>query len=105
MSRSRRSRSLILAPFFLVIAAAIKLDSRGPAFFRQTRMGSGGKPFTILKFRTMACDAEERKHEIAHLNQHRGGDERMFKARADPRVTRVGALPASHVDRRAARSW
>ena len=45
----------ILAPFFLVVAAAVKLDSRGPAFFRQTRMGSGGKPFTILKFRTMAC--------------------------------------------------
>ena len=82
----------ILAPFFLVIAAAVKLDSRGPAFFRQTRMGSGGKPFTILKFRTMACDAEERKHEIAHLNQHCGGDERMFKAPADPRVTRVGAF-------------
>ncbi len=83
---------VILAPFFLVIAAAVKLDSRGPAFFRQTRMGSGGKPFTILKFRTMACDAEERKHEIAHLNQHHGGDERMFKAPSDPRVTRVGAF-------------
>jgi exopolysaccharide biosynthesis polyprenyl glycosylphosphotransferase len=80
----------ILAPFFLIIAAAVKLDSRGPAFFRQTRMGSGGTPFTILKFRTMECDAEERKQEIAHLNQHRGADERMFKVRADPRVTRVG---------------
>jgi exopolysaccharide biosynthesis polyprenyl glycosylphosphotransferase len=81
---------LILAPFFLVIAAAIKLDSRGPALFRQTRMGSGGTPFTILKFRTMASDADQRKHEIAHLNRHRGVDERMFKAPADPRVTRVG---------------
>ena len=91
----------ILAPFFLVIAAAIKLDSRGPAFFRQTRMGSGGKPFTILKFRTMACDAEERKHEIAHLNQHRGGDERMFKAPCRPSGNTGRSLPASHLDRRA----
>jgi lipopolysaccharide/colanic/teichoic acid biosynthesis glycosyltransferase len=76
----------------VLIAAAIKLDSRGPMFFRQTRMGGGEQPFTILKFRTMVADAEEHKHEIAHLNQHRGSDERMFKAAVDPRVTRVGAL-------------
>lgn len=83
---------LILAPFFLIIGIAIKLDSRGPAFFRQTRMGSGDRTFTIFKFRTMAVDAEQRKQEIAHLNQHRGADERMFKAAVDPRVTRVGAI-------------
>ena len=79
-----------LAPFFALIATAIKLDSRGPAIFRQTRMGSGEQPFSILKFRTMTIDADERKHEVAHLNHHRGNDARMFKAPADPRVTRVG---------------
>ena len=55
-------------------------------------MGSDEKTFTIFKFRTMTDDAEQRKHEIAHLNQHRGADERMFKAVGDPRVTRVGAF-------------
>jgi exopolysaccharide biosynthesis polyprenyl glycosylphosphotransferase len=83
---------VVLSPFLAVIALAIKLDSPGPVFFRQTRMGGGDRPFTILKFRTMVADAEQRKHEIAHLNQHRGADERMFKATTDPRVTRVGAL-------------
>ncbi len=83
---------ILLSPLFALIALAIKLDSSGPVFFRQTRMGAGEKPFTILKFRTMAADADERKHEIAHLNQHLGADDRMFKAAVDPRVTRLGAL-------------
>ena len=83
---------LILAPLFTAIAALIKLDSRGPVFFRQVRMGEGDRPFGMLKFRTMVVDADERKAEIAHLNRHAtpGGDPRMFKATLDPRVTRVG---------------
>jgi exopolysaccharide biosynthesis polyprenyl glycosylphosphotransferase len=83
---------LVLAPFFAIIAAAIRLDSPGPVLFRQTRMGSADEPLTIFKFRTMAADAEQRKHEIAYLNQHRGADDRMFKAAIDPRVTRFGGL-------------
>ena len=75
-----------------MIALLIKLDSPGPVFFRQVRMGAAGRTFRIFKFRTMHADADERKHEVAHLNQHLapGGDPRMFKIPDDPRVTRVG---------------
>lgn len=81
---------LLLLPVFLVIAVAIKLDSRGPVFFRQERMGLGNREFRILKFRTMDADADAHKSEIVALNKHAGSDERMFKAPNDPRVTRVG---------------
>ena len=83
---------VVLAPGFLVIAAAIKLDTRGPVIFRQVRMGRGDSTFEILKFRTMVADADAHKAEVAHLNKHAGIDERMFKAPNDPRVTRVGRL-------------
>jgi exopolysaccharide biosynthesis polyprenyl glycosylphosphotransferase len=82
---------VLLAPLFAAVAAVIKLDSRGPVFFRQTRMGAGTKTFRIYKFRTMTCDADARKHEVAHLNKHAtSGDTRMFKIPDDPRVTRAG---------------
>jgi exopolysaccharide biosynthesis polyprenyl glycosylphosphotransferase len=83
---------LFLTPVFAVIALAVKFDSRGPVFFRQERMGRGDQKFRIYKFRTMAADADERKHEVAHLNRHasNGGDVRMFKIMRDPRVTRSG---------------
>jgi len=84
---------ILLFPVFAVIALLIKLDSPGPVFFRQVRMGTGDKTFRIFKFRSMAVDAEERKAEVAHLNKHLqyGGDPRMFKIENDPRVTRLGA--------------
>ena len=53
-------------------------------------MGKGDRPFRILKFRTMTADADSRKHEVAHLNKHSDGDDRMFKIPDDPRITRVG---------------
>jgi exopolysaccharide biosynthesis polyprenyl glycosylphosphotransferase len=83
---------VVLAPFFAVIALLIKLDSPGPVVFRQVRMGHNGRTFRMWKFRTMAVDADARKQEFAHLNQHRvnGGDPRMFKIPNDPRVTRFG---------------
>ena len=83
---------VVLAPLFLVVSALIKLDSRGPVFFRQVRMGSGDRIFRIYKFRTMAADAESRKHELDGLNKHVGGGAgpRMFKVHGDPRVTRIG---------------
>jgi exopolysaccharide biosynthesis polyprenyl glycosylphosphotransferase len=85
---------VLLAPLFALVALAIKLDSNGPIFFRQLRMGGAGKTFQILKFRTMAVDAEQRKAEVAYLNKHarNGGDPRMFKIVGDPRVTRVGRV-------------
>ncbi len=85
---------VLLTPVFLAIAVAIKLDSPGPVFFRQVRMGRRGLRFRIWKFRTMSTDAEERKSGLAHLNKHahNGGDPRMFKIPDDPRITRLGAF-------------
>ncbi len=68
---------LVLWPVFAVVAAAVKADDRGPVFFRQERIGRGGKPFRIWKFRTMVTDAESR-----------GG---QLTVGRDPRITRVGA--------------
>jgi exopolysaccharide biosynthesis polyprenyl glycosylphosphotransferase len=83
---------VLLAPLFAAVALAIKLDSPGPVFFRQIRMGAANETFRIFKFRSMAADAESRKSQVAHLNKHlnAGGDPRMFKISGDPRVTRVG---------------
>ena len=86
---------LLISPLLTVVAIAIKLDSRGPVFFRQVRMGADNRPFRVLKFRTMVEDAEAQKHMVAHLNMHNGTDSRMFKVPDDPRVTRVGRVPAS----------
>jgi exopolysaccharide biosynthesis polyprenyl glycosylphosphotransferase len=85
---------LCLFPLFLAIGIAIRLDTPGPVFFRQRRVGRHGRTFRIVKFRTMVADAEDRKQSIAHLNVHAraGGDPRMFKAENDPRVTRVGRM-------------
>jgi exopolysaccharide biosynthesis polyprenyl glycosylphosphotransferase len=84
----------LFGPAVLVIALAIKVDSRGPVFFRQIRRGQNGRLFHIWKFRTMTFDAEERKLDVAHLNKHLapGEDARMFKIDNDPRVTRVGRV-------------
>jgi exopolysaccharide biosynthesis polyprenyl glycosylphosphotransferase len=83
---------ILLAPLFAITAVCIKLDSRGPVFFRQVRMGAGERPFRVFKFRTMCDDAELLKSEVAHLNMHVDDDPRMFKVPDDPRVTRVGAF-------------
>jgi len=88
---------LLIWPLLLVIAVAIKLDSRGPVLFRQLRAGKDGKPFMMYKFRTMVCDADEMKAELLHLNV--SGDPRLFKIRQDPRVTRTGrVLRATSLD-------
>jgi exopolysaccharide biosynthesis polyprenyl glycosylphosphotransferase len=83
---------VLLSPLFLLAALAIKVDSRGPIFFRQPRVGRANREFTIVKFRTMVRDAEERKESVAHLNKHAALDARMFKVPNDPRVTRVGRI-------------
>ena len=79
-----------LWPLLALIAFAIKLDSRGPVFFSQVRAGVGGRPFRMLKFRTMRDGADAEKAALAALNE--SGDARLFKIRRDPRITRVGRL-------------
>jgi exopolysaccharide biosynthesis polyprenyl glycosylphosphotransferase len=81
---------VVFAPLFALIALCITLDSPGPVFFRQTRVGAGNRTFRIWKFRTMVADADRRKGELAHLNKHAADDRRMFKIPDDPRVTPVG---------------
>ncbi|MGB7961386.1 MAG: sugar transferase [Propionicimonas sp.] len=81
---------ILLLPLFLTVAAAIKLTSPGPVLFRQVRVGRGGSPFHMLKFRTMVADAEARRAELSELNVH--GGETLFKIREDPRITPVGRL-------------
>ena len=78
---------VVLAPLMLAIAIGVRLDSRGPALFRQMRAGRHAKPFRILKFRTMCHDAEERMSEVISVDEL---TEPMFKLREDPRVTRMG---------------
>jgi lipopolysaccharide/colanic/teichoic acid biosynthesis glycosyltransferase len=88
---SVRAVLVLLAPVFAFIALKIKLDSPGPVFFRQLRMGCGDKPFLMFKFRTMVADADTRREEVAHLNMHvTNGDARMLKIPNDPRVTSFG---------------
>ncbi len=72
---------------FLIVAIAIKLTSPGPVLFRQTRSGLNGKPFTMLKFRSMGTNAEQRKAELQALNEMEGP---VFKLTNDPRVTPIG---------------
>lgn len=78
---------LVAAPVMVVLAAAVRLTSRGPAIFTQTRIGKGGQPFTMYKFRTMVVDAHARKQALQQANQAQGP---LFKLHDDPRVTRVG---------------
>lgn len=80
---------VVLSPFFLVIALLITSTSPGPAFFRQTRVGLNGKPFGMLKFRSMRADAEEM---LPGLLDSSDGNGVLFKKREDPRVTPVGRI-------------
>ena len=80
---------VLLAPLLLLLAMAVKCSSAGPAFHRQVRVGRHGKPFTMVKFRSMVVDAERQR---AGLDQQNESDGRMFKLRKDPRVTRVGGF-------------
>jgi len=79
----------VLALPLLLIAAAVKLTSRGPVLFKQVRCGLNGRRFTLYKFRTMYEGAEQQLDDVAHLNEVHGP---AFKARRDPRVTPVGRI-------------
>jgi exopolysaccharide biosynthesis polyprenyl glycosylphosphotransferase len=78
-----------LAPLMLAIAIAIRLDSPGPIFFRQPRVGRDGRHFDIFKYRSMVVDAEAQKERLLGLNEVGVG---MFKIKQDPRITRVGSF-------------
>ncbi len=78
---------LVLAPLFGIVALAIRLDSPGPVFFKQLRLGKGGAPFMCYKFRSMYQDAEAQLEQLRALNE---ADGPIFKMRDDPRLTRVG---------------
>lgn len=80
---------LITSPIFLFAALAIRITSPGPVLFRQQRSGLNGRPFTMLKFRSMVTDAEQLKQELAALNEMSGP---VFKLTEDPRVTPIGRL-------------
>jgi exopolysaccharide biosynthesis polyprenyl glycosylphosphotransferase len=87
---------LVLAPVFALIALAVRIDSPGPVFFAQERIGLNKRRFRMQKFRTMVVDAESRIREIEHLNHMQGP---TFKLRDDPRVTRIGRfLRRSSID-------
>ena len=76
-------------PLWLLIALAIKLESRGPVFYVDRRVGVGEREFGMLKFRTMIAGAAEHQVELEHANEASGA---LFKIRNDPRVTRVGRI-------------
>jgi exopolysaccharide biosynthesis polyprenyl glycosylphosphotransferase len=76
-------------PLWLLVAAAVKLDSPGPVFYRDRRIGLGEREFGMQKFRTMYADAAERQQALEAVNEASGP---LFKIRNDPRVTRVGRI-------------
>ena len=80
---------IVAAPVMVACAVAVRMTSRGPAFFRQTRTGANGREFTVIKLRSMVADAEKQKSEMRARNESVG---LLFKMREDPRVTRVGGF-------------
>ena len=78
---------LLLMPIFPLLALMIKLDTRGPVFFKQDRVGRDGKLFKFYKFRSMLHGADKKKEELGDQNEQDGP---VFKIRSDPRITSVG---------------
>ncbi|WP_133848245.1 sugar transferase [Labedaea rhizosphaerae] len=79
----------LLAPVFILVSAMVAVDSRGPVFYRQKRVGKDGRVFTIVKFRTMVTNADKQLATLAANNEGAG---LLFKMRSDPRITRVGRV-------------
>ena len=78
----------LLSPLFMLVALLIRLDSKGPIFFSQNRVGKQGQKFRFWKFRSMDVNAEKHKAALIKLNKMQGGV--LFKMENDPRITRVG---------------
>lgn len=79
---------MLLSPLFLLLALLIKIDSRGPVFYKSKRLGKNGRSFTFYKFRSMYVGAHEDRHKVEHLNEKTDGP--VFKISSDPRTTRIG---------------
>jgi len=80
---------VLLLPLLAIIAMTVKIDSKGPAIFKQVRVGKNGRRFVFYKFRTMVKDAEQQKEGLMKRNEVSGP---MFKIKNDPRITRVGSF-------------
>jgi exopolysaccharide biosynthesis polyprenyl glycosylphosphotransferase len=80
---------VLLSPFLLAIAIAVRLDSNGPVFYGSERIGKKGRVFRCIKFRTMVQDAEMKRAEILHMNER---DSVLFKITNDPRITNLGRV-------------
>jgi lipopolysaccharide/colanic/teichoic acid biosynthesis glycosyltransferase len=80
---------VLLVPLILLVVVAIKMNSRGPVLYAQERIGRGGRPFLMLKFRSMVEGADEQLERVLHLNTREGP---VFKMKGDPRMTKVGAV-------------
>jgi lipopolysaccharide/colanic/teichoic acid biosynthesis glycosyltransferase len=97
---------VLVSPILVLVAVAVKLESRGPVLFRQQRLGLGGRPFTVFKFRTMFSSAEQEQHRdhVRDLirrdaSEQTATSEAWLPIRSDPRVTRLGTfLRRSHLD-------
>lgn len=91
---------LLLSPLMALVALAVKLGSKGPVFFKQTRVGEGGRPFEFIKFRSMRVDADDGDHRkytkewIENGKAACDGDdgEKVYKIKHDPRVTKLGTF-------------
>jgi lipopolysaccharide/colanic/teichoic acid biosynthesis glycosyltransferase len=84
----------LLLPLFVIIAIAIKLESKGPVFYNSLRAGKGYKIFKFYKFRTMQADAEKKREQLDQLNlyNNQNSGAQFFKIKNDPRITRLGAF-------------
>jgi exopolysaccharide biosynthesis polyprenyl glycosylphosphotransferase len=83
---------VLLAPVIAVLAVLVKLSSPGPVFYRSTRVGRGGRPFTFYKLRSMVKDADLKRRNLAHMNE---ADGPVFKIARDPRITGIGRFMRS----------
>jgi exopolysaccharide biosynthesis polyprenyl glycosylphosphotransferase len=83
---------VLLLPLELLVIGAIVAESGFPVLYKSPRVGKNGKPFSMLKFRTMVKDADARFEEVAAQNELAGAEGRMFKMKRDPRITRVGSV-------------
>lgn len=85
---------ILLTPLWITVAAMVRLNDGGPAFFTQERVGLNGEPFTMFKFRTMRVDAEELNASLMEANEAHSsaGNSIVFKMANDPRITRIGTF-------------